>query len=107
MAYTNIPAQPVANQTFNCILDGKQAQISLTTTDHGLYADVLYDGVPVANSRLCLDRTDINPDRYRGLPQGLFFVDLNGTADPVYTGFGTQFLLLYGDPSGSGGSTVG
>lgn len=107
MAYTILPAQPVANQTFTCILDGKQAQIALTTTDYGLYADVLYDGVSVANSRRCLDRTDINPDRYRGLPQFLGFVDLNGGADPVYTGFGTQFLLVYGDPQDNGGTVVG
>jgi hypothetical protein len=107
MSYTVIPAQPVPNQTFLCILDGKQAQISLTTTDYGLYADVLYDGVPVANGRLCLDRTDINPDRYRGLPQMLSFIDLQGGDAPVYTGFGTRFLLIYGNPDTSGGTSVG
>ena len=96
MAYTNIPIQPRANQTFLCVLDGRTAQIALTTTDSGLFADVLYDGVPVANGRLCLDRTDINPARYRGLPQFLGFADLLGGDAPTWEGFGTRFLLLYG-----------
>lgn len=81
-----------------CALDGKQAQITLNTTDYGLFADVVYDGIPIANGRLCLDRTDINPARYNGLSKGLFFVDLQGTSDPTFDGFGTRFMLCYGDP---------
>lgn len=101
MAYTLIPAQPVPNQELSCILDGRTARITLTTTNYGLFADVLYDDVPVANGRLCLDRTDMNPDRYRGLPQFLGFADLQGNADPTFDGFGTRFLLIYGDPPGN------
>ena len=82
------------------------AQITLTTTNVGLFATVVYDGAPVATGRLCLDRTDINPDRYRGLSQFLGFVDLQGTTDPVYTGFNTRYLLIYGDPQDNGGTTV-
>lgn len=101
MAYTVIPAQAVANQELSAILDGVTARITLTTTDYGLFADVLYDDTPVANGRLCLDRTDINPDRYRGLPQFLGFADLQGGDDPRFEEFGTRFLLIYGDPPGS------
>jgi hypothetical protein len=101
MAYTIIPAQAVANQELSCILDGQLARINLTTTNYGLFADVLYNGVPVSSGRLCLDRTDINPDRYRGLPQFLGFADLQGSDDPTFDGFGTRFVLIYGDPPGS------
>ena len=107
MTYTVVPLQPLANQEFSCVLDGQTAQISLTTTDYGLFADIVYNGVVVINSRLCLDRTDLNPSRYLGMPQGLFFVDTQGTSDPVYTGFGTQYLLVYGDPDENGGTSVG
>ncbi len=106
MTYTVIPIQARANQTFLCVLDGQSAQISLTTTDFGLFADVLYNGQPVANGRLCLDRTDINPMRYNGLPQFLGFADTQGQSDPVYTGFGTRYLLIYGNPQDNGG-TIG
>lgn len=107
MTYIVIPVPATPNPVLQCVLDGLQAQISLTTTDSGLFADVLYNGVPVANGRLCLDRTDINPARYNGLPQALFFADTQGTSDPTYDGFGTRYLLVYGDPSANGGTTVG
>lgn len=97
MSYVVIPVQPIANQTFSVILDNLSAQITLETTDYGLYMSVVYDGSPVATSRLCLDRTDINSAVYNGLPQPLFFADLQGIADPVYTGFNTRFLLCYGE----------
>lgn len=100
MPYVVIPAQQVANQELSASLDGVMARITLTTTDYGLFADILYNDVPVANGRLCLDRTDINPDRYRGLPQFLGFADLQGADDPTFDGFGTRFLLIYGDPPG-------
>lgn len=98
MTYLTIPLQDSANQSFSCTLDGAIAQITLRTTDYGLFADVVYAGVSVAAGRICLDRTDINPNRYLGMPQALFFADLQGATDPVYTGFGTQYLLIYGNP---------
>lgn len=107
MSYIVIPVPAQPNPNFSCVLDGLLAQFQLRTTDFGLFADVTYNGAPVATGRLCLDRTDINPNRYEGLPQGLFFVDTLGTSDPVYTGFGTQYLLLYGNPSANGGTSVG
>lgn len=105
MTYQVIPIQPLALQTFNCTLDGGQAQFTITSTDDGVFADVVYNGVAVIAGRLCLDRTDINPAKYNGLPQGLFFADQQGTTDPVYTGFGSRFLLLYGDPAAEGAAT--
>lgn len=101
MSYTIIPAQAVANQELSAILDGLTARITLTTTDYGLFADVLYDNKPVSSGQLCLDRTDINPNRYRGLPQFLGFADLQGIDNPTFEGFGTRFLLIYGDPPGN------
>lgn len=106
MSYQSIPLTPAAaNQQFTTVLDNQTAQFTLTTTEEGLFADIVYNGVSIAAGRLCLDRTNLNSSPYTGLPQGLFFVDLQGTADPVYTGFGTRYLLLYGDPDDNGGVT--
>ena len=98
MSLLVIPVKATANQTASAVLDGLNAQIALMTTDFGLFADVTYDGARVATGRLCLDRTDINAAKYMGLPQPLFFADLQGTSDPVWTGFGTRYLLCYGTP---------
>ena len=101
MSLIVIPIKATANQTANAVLDGLNAQITLMTTDYGLFADVTYDGVRVATGRLCLDRTDINAAKYLGLPQPLFFADLQGTTDPQWGGFGTRYLLCYGTPPGA------
>lgn len=106
MAYTLIPVQPVANQTFSCVLDNQQCVIQLETTDYGLFATISYNGVSVATGRLCLDRTDLNAARYLGMPQALFFADLQGITDPVYSGFGTRYVLVYGDPEENGGTAI-
>lgn len=97
MSYVQIPLQQTANQTFSVTLDGAIAQITLRTTDYGLFADVVYAGVSIAQGRLCLDRTDLNPSRFRGLPQALFFADLQGSTDPTFESFNTRYVLLYGD----------
>jgi hypothetical protein len=105
MTYQIIPLPTTPNSSFNVVLDGQQATITLTTTDYGLFASVIYDGVSVANSRLCQDRNDINRLRYLEMPQALFFADLQGTTDPVYTGFNTRYVLVYGEPYLNGGTS--
>lgn len=106
MSYVEIPAQPEPTQTFLAQLDDGTAQITLTTTELGLFADVIYNGVPVAVGRLCLDRTNINTATYLGMPLGLYFVDLRGTSDPVATDIGTRYRLWYGDPAAEGARTT-
>lgn len=108
MSFTEIPIQPVPTQAFLATLDDGTAQITLTTTEAGLLADVVYEGVPVANGRLCLDRTNLNTAVYLGLPRGLYFVDLRGTSDPQWAdmGPGQRFRLYYGDPDTEGGTTI-
>jgi len=98
VTYTVIPVQPQANQSFTCILDNQSTQVTLKTTDYGLFMTVIYAGAAVATSRLCLDRTNINSAEYNGMPQALFFADLQGQSDPFWTGFGTRYVLCYGNP---------
>lgn len=100
MSIVIIPIKAAANQAASAVLDGQNAQITLMTTDYGLFADVTYNGVRVATGRLCLDRTDINAAKYLGLSQPLFFADLQGASDPQWAGFGTRYLLCYGAPAG-------
>lgn len=106
MTYTIIPVPAVPNAALECVLNGLRAQLNFTTTDYGLFADIVYDGTPVANGQLCLDRTDLNLAVYKGLPDPLFFADLQGQTDPIYTGFNSRYLLIYGNPENSGGSVI-
>ncbi len=106
MTYQIVQLSVTANQSFSVVLDGQNADVNLTTTDYGLFADVAYAGVPVISGRLCLDRVDLNPNRYNGMPQALFFADTQGTSDPVWTGFNSRYVLVYGEPSANGGNTT-
>lgn len=106
MTYSIIPLQAQPNYAFSCVLDGQAARITLLTTDLGLFASIVYRGVAIVTSRLCLDRTDLNSPRYNGLPQALFFADLQGDTAPVWTGFNSRYVLCYGDPAQNGGTTI-
>lgn len=107
MSYQIIPLPNASNASLAAVLDGQDTTINLTTTDYGLFADVTYAGQAVITGRLCLDRVDINPNRYNGMPQALFFADLQGTTDPVWAGFNTRYALVYGEPAANGGAVVG
>lgn len=105
MSFVAIPLQADANQTFDTTLDGASATFTLKTTDYGLFVDVVYNGVQVIAGALARDRIDMNRAKWLGLAQPLWFADLKGTTDPVYSGFGSRYLLLYGT-SGNEQQTV-
>lgn len=71
----------------------------------GVFLDI-YDGVdPVLTGILCLDRVRLVRSAYLNFPGDLMFVDQEGFNHPVYTGFGTRYLLYYlteGDDDGVG-----
>ncbi|CAI3953156.1 unnamed protein product [Commensalibacter communis] len=59
----------------------------------GVFMDV-YDGVdPVLTGILCLDRVRLIRSAYLNFPGDIMFVDQEGFTHPVYTGFGTRYLL--------------
>lgn len=91
-----IPLQPVPAQSLTCNTDGGQAlQISLYQKGAHLYADVTCDGVAVATGAICLNGVRIVKATYLGMVGNLAFIDSHGDADPVYTGLGSRFGLIY------------
>jgi hypothetical protein len=99
MSLLQIPLSATdANQSIQVVLDGSTAYIDLMTTDEGLFMTLTYGTTKIMDTRLCRDRTNLNPYTYLGLPQPLFFADLQGASDPEYADFNTRYLLLYGTP---------
>lgn len=91
-----IPIQAVAAQTFQATLGNQNCQITLRQLGNGLFIDVAVNGVPVVSGRYCVDRVSIIRPSYLGFVGWLYFVDITqASEDPVYTGLGTQFLLVY------------
>lgn len=71
------------------------AAIVLTQKSSGLYADVLLAGVVIAAGVLARDGVPLIGNAYSGFPGDLAIFDTQGNDDPVYTGLGDRFKLLW------------
>jgi hypothetical protein len=91
-----IPTQAIPNQGIQCTLAGQQVSLSIYQTDYGLYLDLISNGAPIVYGVLCHDVDRIVRDAYLGFTGDLAWYDSTGNGeDPVFTGVGSQFLLLY------------
>lgn len=91
-----IPLAAVPNQTFAVVVDNQPAQIALRWNGGALYFDLTVNGQAVALSRVCRDKQLLLVDsRYRGFDGDFLFLDQQGDADPVYTGLGDRYQLIF------------
>jgi hypothetical protein len=110
-----VPLNPVPSQTQQIVLDGQNVLLNVYT----LYANAYFSGLgvlgtaglymdvtvgtseenptgAVANTRICLNETRVLLDcQYQGFEGDFAFVDTQGSDDPVYTGLGSRFVLVY------------
>lgn len=91
-----IPLTPVASQTFAVTLAGQPAQIELRTIGALLYFSLTVSGSPIVTTRVCRNKQRLLADaKYRGFVGDFSFVDTEGDTDPVFTGLGSRYLLVY------------
>ncbi len=91
-----IPVQPVPNQGFQCTLAGQQVALDIFQTDYGLFMNVFSNAFPVVEGVLCQNVNEIVREAYSGFVGDFAFFDMTGTGDdPIYTGLGTRFVLIY------------
>jgi hypothetical protein len=89
-----VPVAAVAAQSFNITLNGQPCTLQIAQKTTGLFMNVLVDNILILAGVLCLDRTLIIRDTYLGYEGDLYFVDTQGTTDPVWTDLGTRYLLI-------------
>lgn len=99
-----VPIQPVPNQSFQAQLGGQACLFNLYQTAYGLFIDVYVGRKLIVAGVICENLNRIVRDSYLGFIGDLAFIDAQATAgapglDPVYTGLGSQFQLLYLDPT--------
>lgn len=92
-----VPTQVLPNQTLQVQLGGQSCTIDVYQTAFGLFVDVYVGTALVIGGVIAEDRNRIVRSRYLGFIGDLAFVDSQGGEDPVYTGLGTRFFLLYFD----------
>jgi hypothetical protein len=91
-----VPAQANPNQAFNVTLGGQQVQLEIFQTNYGLFMNVTVAGAPIVDGVICEDLNLIVREAYSGFSGDLIWFDTTGKGeDPVYTGLGDRFLLIY------------
>ena len=90
-----VPLQPVPNQTLQVQLGNQPVVLDVRQTLYGLSMDVYVGAELVVGGVLCQNLNRIVRYAYLGFVGDLAFADLQGSDDPVYTGFGARFVLLY------------
>lgn len=93
-----VPLQPLPNLTLQCQLNNQACTINLQQYPTALFLTLYVGGNLVVASVICENLVRIVRDTYLGFSGDLIFLDTQGTDDPVYTGIGTRFQLVYLDP---------
>jgi hypothetical protein len=90
-----IPVQPLPNQSLQVQLANQPCTIQLTQTAFGLFCNLYISSTLIIGGVLCENLNRIVRSLYLGFIGDLCFNDLQGSSDPVYTGLGTRFELVY------------
>ncbi len=96
-----IPTQPVPNQTLQVQLDNQNCTINIYQLAYGLFMDVVCSTMTNGGlyGVLCENINRIVRDLYLGFSGDFVWVDTEGSADPIYTGLGGRYQLVYLEPS--------
>ena len=92
----SVPLAPVPSQTLSVILGGQNCNLSVYSLSTGIYMDVTSDGNTIATTRILRDGARVLQDeQYSGFVGDFIMVDTQGELDPVYTGLGARWQLVY------------
>lgn len=95
MTAVSIPLQAVKSQVLTVQLGGQSTRLKVYTRTFGLYVDVYVNNVLIIGGVVAQNMNRIVRSTYLGFLGDLYFSDTQGSDDPVWTGLGSRFLLLY------------
>lgn len=91
-----MPLNAIPAQNFNTVLAGQNCTISVYQKTTGVYMDLISNGTPITKAVRCVEGARLLLDRgYLGFIGDFGFIDTQGNSDPVYTGLGSRWQLLY------------
>lgn len=90
-----IPLHQVANQQLTVQLSGQNCQINVYQKFFGLFLDLYVSDSLIIGGVLCQNLNRLVRSAYLGFIGDLGWWDLYGNQDPVYTGIGVRFRLVY------------
>ena len=92
-----IPLQSISSQQLLVTLDGQQCAISVYVKTQCMFFDLAVNGTQVAYAVQCKNLVSLVPTSYLGFSGWLTLVDTQGSSDPIYTGLGSRWIMLYMD----------
>ncbi len=93
-----VPIQPLPNQTLQVQLNGQPCTLNIFQYTFGLFMTVYVGDTLIIATVPCENFNRIVRSLYLGFSGDFVFLDLEGTTDPVYTGLGSRYVLLYLTP---------
>ena len=90
-----IPLLAVPSQILNVSLANQAVQLAVYQKLSGLYMDVYVNNSLIIGGVICENINRIVRSVYLGFIGDLLFYDNQGSEDPVYTGLGNRFSLIY------------
>lgn len=92
-----IPVSSAPAQTLGVQLGGQACTIKIYQKSTGLFCDLYVADVLVIGGVACQSANRIVRDAYLGFTGDLIFLDTQGDVDPVASGLGSRWLLVYLD----------
>lgn len=90
-----VPLNALPSQTLSVQLAGQSCVLNVYQKFFGLFVDVYSNGVLIIAGVLAQNLNRIVRSLYLGFSGDFAFADTQGTDDPVYTGLGTRWQLVY------------
>jgi hypothetical protein len=90
-----IPLQATPNQAVQVQLGAQAAELRVYQAAYGLFVDVLLNGTLLLAGVVAENLNRIIRSDYLGFDGDLVFADTQGADDPVYTGLGSRFVLVW------------
>lgn len=93
----SVPIQPIPSQQLQVVLAGQFCAMNIYVKDQCMFFDLAVNGTPIAYAVECMNLVSLVPTAYFGFVGWLVFMDTQGMEDPLYTGLGSRWVLLYLD----------
>lgn len=93
-----VPVQSTPNQTLQCQVGGQACTLNVYQLAFGLFMDVYLGSALIIAGVICLNATLIVRSVYLGFSGDFEWLDtenLTNPTDPIYTGLGARYQLVY------------
>jgi hypothetical protein len=87
--------QSVPSQQLQAALNGQNCVIAIYVKNQCMFFDLSVGGTQIAYAVQCKNLVSLVPTSYLGFKGWLVIYDTQGISDPIYTGLGTRWVLLY------------